>query len=243
MQQTLQHSAVLTHRGSRSKPSGAQMPRFPRRLLGVDARSVQRFVAANEERIKTLADVFDRERSTLERRLDDANAEIERLRRDLHLAEQCAAAYREQESMIARTLLVAEKTAEDLVRTSRVDAAAVVGQAEAIAGDIVQTACRSASETLQKAQGDAEAVVAAAKEQATAWLGMLLTETDRLVNDAQGRFREAHRSTVASVTSLLSRLELRATDWGAAWRDGTPDQVPQRAGMAADWELTHTPPA
>jgi cell division septum initiation protein DivIVA len=241
MQQTLQHSAVLAHRGSQPASSGTGAPRFPRRFLGLDARAVQQFVATSEARVKSLVDAFADERSTLEHRLSEADAEIERLRRDLSLAEQCAAAYRDQEITIARTLLVAEKTAEDLVQTSRRDAEAVVGQAETIAGDIVQAACRSASETLQKAQRNAEAIDAAAKEQAAALLGMLLTDTDRLVNDAHERFREAHRSTVAGITSLISRLEQRAADWGAAWRDGTPDQTPQLTGAAADRELTHTP--
>lgn len=211
MQNTLRHSAFLT--APPSAVSRIAAHRFSRRVFGVNPREVSQFVAAVDATVEDLVDVFEHERTALEAQLRDAAAEAETLRAGLNAAEQSAAAYQEQEAVIARTLLTAQKTADELVRTAQADADELVGKAEMIATDVVQAGCRTATEILQKAQQDADDIVEAAREKGAALLTQLQAAADRLVIDAHQTFRQAQRSVEHDVASLLERcLEDRHAD-------------------------------
>jgi len=129
--------------------------------------------------------------------------------------------YREQEALFARTLVTAQKTAEDLVRNA---------QAEA-------------EQILAKARRDADLIVRTTDQQAAAWLGQLRAESDRLVADAHQAFLAAQRSVEQSVAAFdTSRPAFRVPDWGAdpfatAGQSGTFD-ASAGAVPATEWRPT-----
>jgi hypothetical protein len=102
--------------------------------------------------------------------------------------------YREHEALFARTLLTAQKTAEDLVRNA---------QAEA-------------EQILAKAKRDADLIVRTTDQQAAAWLAQLRAEADTLVADAHQAFLLAQRSVEQDVEAFnASRPAFRVPDLGA----------------------------
>ena len=142
---------------------------------------------------------------------------------------------REEESLIARTMLTAQKSAEDVVRAARAEAEAIVARAETVAGDIVETGRRDASEIVRQARQDADEIVGAARHRTAAWLAQLRAEADRLVGEAHHRFQQAHRSVEQDVAAVTSRLELSVVDLDAALLDGADrDRVALTVGGEAD---------
>jgi vacuolar-type H+-ATPase subunit H len=144
--------------------------------------------------------------------------------------------YREHEALFARTLLTAQKTAEDLVRNAQAEAQDIIARAEAAAAENVRVSRKNASEITQKAQGDADVIVASAKQKATAWLALLQVEADKLAADAHHAFQGAQRAVEQNVATLAARFERRMAEWDAdpweqqrapAGRDGA-------AGSAAE---------
>jgi len=123
--------------------------------------------------------------------------------------------YREQEALFARTLLTAQKTAEDLVRNAQAEAHEIIARAEAAANETARASRKNASEILQKAQQDADLIVASAKRNATAWLTLVQAEADKLAAEAHQAFQGAQRSVAQNAASLASRLERRMAEWNA----------------------------
>lgn len=151
---------------------------------------------------------------------------------------QGAGGRRDEESLIARTLLTAQKSAEDVVRTARAEAETIVARAETAAGDIVETGRRDASEIVRKARQDADEIVGAARHRTAAWLARLRAEADRLVGETHHTFQQAQRSVEQDVAAVASRLELSVVDLEAAFLDGADgDPLTFTAGGEA------TPPA
>lgn len=151
--------------------------------------------------------------------------------------------YREQEALFARTLLTAQKTAEDLVRNAQAEAQTIIRIAETEAEDIVRAGRRNASEILQKAQRDADVIVESAKHKAAAWLAALQTEADKLAIDAHRAFQGAQRSVEQNVTSLAARFEHRMAEWEAgAWKqqravpslNGAAEPTPEHTSSPSD---------
>jgi hypothetical protein len=144
--------------------------------------------------------------------------------------------YREHEALFARTLLTAQKTAEDLVRNAQAEAQDIIARAEAAAAETARVSRKNASEVIQTAQGDADVIVASAKQKATAWLALLQAEADKLAVDAHHAFQGAQRAVEQNVATLAARFERRMAEWDAdpweqqrapAGRDGA-------AGSAAE---------
>ncbi|HEV2283784.1 MAG TPA: hypothetical protein VGX75_15475 [bacterium] len=123
--------------------------------------------------------------------------------------------YREHEALFARTLLTAQKTAEDLVRNAQAEAQDIIARAEAAAAETARASRKNASETIQKAQSDADVIVASAKQKATAWLALLQTEADKLAVDAHQAFQGAQRTVEQNVATLAARFERRMAEWDA----------------------------
>lgn len=151
--------------------------------------------------------------------------------------------YREHEALFARTLLTAQKTAEDLVRNAQAEAQTIIRIAETEADDIVRAGRRNASEVLLKAQQDADVIVESAKHKAAAWLAALQAEADKLAIDAHRAFQGAQRSVEQNVASLAARFENRVAEWEAgAWKpqravpslDGTVEPTPDDASAPSD---------
>jgi len=123
--------------------------------------------------------------------------------------------YREQEALFARTLLTAQKTAEDLVRNAEAEAQDIIARAEAAAAETARASRKNASEIIQTAQGDADIIVASAKQKATAWLALLQAEADKLAVDAHQAFQGAQRAVEQNVATLAARFERRMAEWDA----------------------------
>jgi DivIVA protein len=119
---------------------------------------------------------------------------------------------REQEALFARTLVTAQKTAEDLVAKAKAEAQVILEHAQTTANDIVGAARRNASETVQSAEQQAEVIVAAANEKAMARLAMLQAEVQRLVVDAHQVFQGAQRVVQQNIASVSSRLDQLAAN-------------------------------
>jgi hypothetical protein len=143
------------------------------------------------------------------------------------------AEHEDAESLIGRTLIVAQRHADDLEQAAQARAQEIVAEAEAIASSILQSAREGASQILQQSRDDADAILGSAKQQATAWLTLLTTEADRMVLSAYGAFREAQRSVKHAVESLPSKLERRVADWAKDLPDKTQAAtVPPSSGQA-----------
>lgn len=123
--------------------------------------------------------------------------------------------YKEHEALFARTLLTAQKTAEDLVRNAEIEAQAIIARAEAAAAETARAGRKNASDIIQKAQQDADLIVASAKQKATAWLALLQAEADKLAAEAHQAFRGAQHTVEQNVASLAARFERRMAEWEA----------------------------
>ena len=123
--------------------------------------------------------------------------------------------YREQEALFARTLLTAQKTADELVRNAKLEADEILAKAEAAASETARVSRKNATEITQTAQQDADLIVSSAKQKAAAWLSLLQAEADKLTADAHEAFQGAQRSVEQHVASLTSRFERRMAEWDA----------------------------
>ena len=142
---------------------------------------------------------------------------------------------REQEALFARTLITAQKTAEDLVRNAQAEAQEIVEQAQASANDIAGAARRNAAEMLQKAEQEAELIIVAANQKAAARLALLQAEIQQLVVDAHQTFQTAQRSVQQNVASLTSRINLNTADGDAEAQNGDHAQAaPAPAAVPAN---------
>ncbi|HKX18923.1 MAG TPA: DivIVA domain-containing protein [bacterium] len=138
-------------------------------------------------------------------------------------AEQRTANYREQEALFARTLLTAQKTAEDLVRNAQLEAEEITARAEASAAETTRASRKNAAEIVQKAERDADLIVASAKKKAAASLALLQVEADKLAAEANQAFQVAQRAVEQNVTTLSARLERRMAEWnGEPWERSAP---------------------
>jgi hypothetical protein len=115
--------------------------------------------------------------------------------------------------LIGRTLITAQKNADDLERAAQARANEVVADAEAIANNVLQSARDEAAQILQKTRDEAEVVMGAARQKATAWLTVLEAEAEQMVLHAYGAFREAQRSVEQAVKVFPSSLEHHAAEW------------------------------
>jgi len=140
--------------------------------------------------------------------------------------------YREQEALFARTLLTAQKTAEELVRNAKMEAQDILAKAEAAANEATRVSRKNAAEITQTAQQDADLIVASAKQKAAAWLALLQAEADTLAADAHEAFQGARRSVEQHVASLTARFERRMAEWDAdPWEQQR--KMPDRDGLPA----------
>ena len=140
--------------------------------------------------------------------------------------EQRAADYREQEALFARTLLTAQKTAEDLVRNAQLDAEEIAARAEAAAAETARASRKNAAEIVQKAEQDADLIVASAKKKAAASLALLQVEADKLAAEAHQAFQNAQRTVEQNVTSLGARFDRRIAEWnGEPWERSAAGSV------------------
>jgi cell division septum initiation protein DivIVA len=141
--------------------------------------------------------------------------------------------YHGQEALFGRTLLTAQKTADDLIGNAQAEAQDILARAEATAAETLRASRKNASEILQKAQQDADVIVESAKQKAAAWLGLLQAEADHLAADAHQAFEDAQRTVEHKIATLTARFERRMAEWDAdPWRQ--PQMVAAGNGDAED---------
>jgi vacuolar-type H+-ATPase subunit H len=125
--------------------------------------------------------------------------------------------------LIGRTLIVAQRNADDLERAAQARAQEIVADAEAIANSVLQSAHDEASRLLQQSLDEANVILGSATQQVTTWSTLLATEADRMVRSAYGAFLGAQRSVEQTVKSLPSELDRRMADWAQELHDRTQE--------------------
>jgi hypothetical protein len=149
--------------------------------------------------------------------------------------------------LIGRTLITAQKNADDLERAAQARANEIVANAEAIANNVLHSARDEAAQILQKTRDETEAVIGAARQKATAWLTVLEAEAEQMVLHAYGAFREAQRSVEQAVKVFPSNLEHRAAQWTNGEQDSSvPPSIetvltspPHTGDLTRSFALTH----
>lgn len=216
-------------------------------MFGADPREVIQYLTEADAAVRNLIEVFEQERAGLEDRLRDATGQVETLRAELTAAQQCTAAYHADELLIGRTLVTAQKMAEELQRTAQTGAEEILAKAETIANDVVQTGCRNASDIMRKAQQESDDMLRDAKERATALLDLLRREAGQLAADAHETFERARRSVEQDITSATSRIDvcIAQGDLEACPPDpardlprGTPEEQTSPDGLGAKSQAT-----
>jgi cell division septum initiation protein DivIVA len=217
MQQTLQQNGsyilVSLLRYSEAKVASR---RFSRRVFGADPGEVRTFLADTAKGLKQLAGALEQEvveRIALEQQLRDATAERDTLRTEVAAAHHEAAAYHGREVLIARTLLDAQKAAEDLTRSARTRAEDVLNDAGAAADALIAHASTTASETLTAAEARAEEIVRQAGKTAAARLDAVQADSNHILQQAHEALAEVRRAADQGVSFLLSRTEAFIEEW------------------------------
>ncbi len=179
--------------------------------LREQAAAARTKIAAHEAR-KNLAAQMAAQRDALRSTLKDLTAEIGGLRAQAAAAQAKIAAYQAEDREIARTLLSAQKAADDLVDSARQEAEDARSAAAADAEAARQAARKAAAETLRRAQARAEATVRAAEEVAATRLARQQVEAEWFTEHARREAAEAERSAERHVADLIARLETFVAD-------------------------------
>jgi cell division septum initiation protein DivIVA len=217
MQQTLQQngSYILVSLLKYSEAKVASR-HFSRRVFGDDPGEVRAFLADTAKNLKQLAGALEQEvveRIALEKQLRDTTAERDTLRTEIAAADREAAAYHEREVFIARTLLDAQKAAEELTCSARARAEDMVNDAGTAADALITHASKTASETLATAQARAEEIVREAERMAAARRDSVQVDSNQILEQAHEALAEVRRSADQGVSFLLSKTEAFIDEW------------------------------
>lgn len=134
------------------------------------------------------------ERDALQSRLKELTNELEGVRSHAATAQEKAASSRAQESLISRTLLSAQKVADDLIQTARTQAEEIIGQANKRTQDARQAAARTQQ----------------AMEQ---YVGALIAKIEKFVSDKHTMVQhidtliEGHADTLKSLKRLQGEMQ------------------------------------
>lgn len=192
------------------RPAEIAMRRFSRTLFGADPAEVRQFLteaAATLDRVNSeLARVL-LDRTTLQTTFKQTTAEVEALRRQLAEAHEKLAAYQEQESLMARTWLNAQRVTEDLTRDSKVQAERTIAEASAAARETVQSARNAAADLLKAARARARQAIEATDHAAAARIDAVQIEAERLMGEARRGAAEVQQAARQQVEQFIARLE------------------------------------
>ncbi len=186
------------------------MRQFSRTLFGANPAEVRVFLlaaAASLERANNeLAGVI-LERTALQTAAKHANAEMEALRAQLAEVENKLAGYREQEALLGRAVLDAQRVTDELTRSSREQAERTIAQADVTAAEAVEAARRSAADLLRAARTHSQQAVEAAERAAAARVTEVQVEADRLTSEVRRAATEVRQAAQQQIETFVARLE------------------------------------
>jgi cell division septum initiation protein DivIVA len=192
------------------RPAEIAMRQFPRTLFGADPVEVRRFLteaAASLDRVNVeLARVIS-DRTALQTTLKQMIAEVEALRTQLAEAHEKLAPHQEQESLIARAFLNAQKVTEDLTKESIAQAARTIAEANATAQEIIQSARNSAADLLRTTRARAQDAVEAADRAAAARIAEGQIEAEHVMEEARRTVGEVQQAAQQQLERFIARLE------------------------------------
>ena len=134
------------------------------------------------------------ERDALQARLKELTSELEGIRSHAVKTQEKAASSQAQESLISRTLLSAQKVADDLIQTARTQAEEIIGQANKRTQEARQAAART-----QQAMEQYVAALIAKIEKFVSDKHMMVQHIDTLI--------ESHADTLKSLKRLQGEMQ------------------------------------
>jgi cell division septum initiation protein DivIVA len=197
------------------RPAEIALRQFSRALFGANPDEVRRFlteVAAAVERLNGELARLALERTGLQTSLKETTAQAEGLRRQLAAAQEKIAVYQEQESLMAKAMMSAQKVTEEVIESTKARAAQTVAEAEATAETTLQTARKEAADLLRDARMRAQEAVKAAERAASAQMAQVQMDSGRLVEQAQKAITDLQRSAERQVRSVVDNIEAALSD-------------------------------
>lgn len=112
----------------------------------------------------------------------------------------------EKEDLINRTLMLAQKTADETLRSAKEEADDLILKSEAAAKELVDQATAEAQHLTGSAKEEAELALAQAKEQAQQMISSARTEATEIVEKAQQQSNEMYKAESGKFIDLVERL-------------------------------------
>lgn len=147
---------------------------------------------------KTLMAQLVAERDALQAKLKELSGELETIRSQTTKAQEKAATSRAQETLISRTLLSAQKVADDLIQTARTQAEEIIGQANKQAQEARQATARS-QQSLEQSMDK--------------YVASLITKIEKFISDRRGLAHnlgaliESHGDFLKSLKNLQGEMQ------------------------------------
>ncbi len=210
-------------------PSQIAARRFPRRTVGgVDPVAVQSFlaeIAADVDQLRKELAGANHERITLQDSLKQATAKTAELEKRVAAMQDKLASAEQEEGLLKRAFLAAQKFSEDLTQEAKTRAEETITAAIASAEETIASAAAAAEETtraaearatgtLDAARKRAEELVQAAERTEAGHLARLQAEVDRVTARAHQQAIEITQHAEQHVGSLVSTVEAFATHGG-----------------------------
>jgi cell division initiation protein len=199
-------------------PQDVEKQVFRERRKGYDPEEVDQFLDKVAESLGTLA----RER-------DEANRRIGEL-------EEASQGARESETLLRRTLISAERTAEQTVADAQEEAARMLEEARREAAELIETAEADSHEMRRAAEEEAAERRRAAEEETTQELEAARVGADRVrravaeLQEFREEYRERVQAVIAEQLAALDRvgempeLDPKVTELAKLRADGSMDQ-------------------
>jgi cell division septum initiation protein DivIVA len=112
----------------------------------------------------------------------------------------------EKEALINRTLMLAQKTADETLRAAKEEADELIIKSEAAAKELVDQASAEAQHLSGTAKEEAELALTQAKEQAQQMVSSARTEATEIVEKAQQQANEMYKAETDKFVDLVERL-------------------------------------
>lgn len=122
------------------------------------------------------------------------------------ISENVSAQIAEKEDLINKTLLLAQKTADETIRTAKEEADELVLSAETKAKEMVDQATAEAEHLTGSAKEEAELAISQAKDQAQQMVSSARTEATEIVEKAQVQANEMYKAETDKFVDLVERL-------------------------------------
>jgi len=201
------------------KPADIARRQFSRTLLGgADPEEVNEFLVEVAGAVGRMGEELAQavqDRNALQQLLKEATAEVENVQKQLTHAQEEIGAYQDQENLMARALMNAQKMTEDIIRTAKAQAEKITSDAKAGADEAAQSARKTGDEILRDAKARAEEMVRNTERAAAAKMAQLQNDAKVLVEQARQQSAEIKQAAEQYVAVLITKIEAFVSD-----RDG-----------------------